>query len=266
MTSSDFTTSTERPLLERVSVIANDRVLSGVSLVALHAPRVAATARPGNFVHLRITDRTDVLLRRPFSVHRATGDTVELLYQVLGPGTRLMAEMRVGDETDIIGPLGRGFSAPEDLAHALVVAGGLGAAPLGMLAERLSARGTAVTVALGAPNAERLVARETFESVARRVEVATDDGSAGHHGYVTELVERLIAEDTPGMVYACGPEPMSRTVAEIASAAGVRCEVSLERLMACGVGACLTCVVQTTEGLRRACKEGPVFDAAEVLW
>lgn len=253
-------------LLENVEVLGNDRVAEGVGLLVLEAPRIAASVRPGQFAHLRIERGSDFILRRPFSVHRASEERIEVLYQVLGRGTRRLAESRRGDRMDAIGPLGTGWDVPDGVGHVLLVAGGLGAAPLGMLAESLAERGVAVSVALGAPTAERLVARELFERVARRVEVATDDGSAGEAGFVTLVSERLIAEDRPGMVCVCGPEVMARAVAAQAAAARVGCRVSLERLMACGVGACLSCVVSTRSGQKRACCDGPVFDAEEVLW
>jgi dihydroorotate dehydrogenase electron transfer subunit len=135
-----------------------------------------------------------------------------------------------------------------------------------MLAETLAGRGVAVSVAQGALTAERLVARDLFETVARRLEVATDDGSAGEHGLVTVVSDRMMREDRPDVVCACGPEAMSRTVAAQAAESGVPCRVSLERLMACGIGACLSCVVTTKCGRRRACVDGPVFDAEEVCW
>lgn len=255
-----------RPALERVRVLANDRVAPGVGLLALEAPRTAAAVRPGQFVHLRLAEGTAFILRRPFSVHRAAGDTIEILYQVLGTGTRAMSLLERDASIDLVGPLGTGWRIPEGLAHALIVTGGLGAAPLGMLAEELAAAGVAVTVAMGAPTAERLVAREHYESVARRVEVATDDGSAGAHGFVTGPVERLLAESSFDQVYVCGPEAMQRIVAGLAVKADTPCQVSLERLMACGIGACLSCVVSTREGLKRACVDGPVFNAEDVLW
>ncbi len=183
--------------------------------MVLRAPRVAAAVEPGQFVHLRLGAGTETILRRPFSVHRAHGEHIELLYQVLGAGTLNMAEKRVGDTSmDVIGPLGHGWVVPEGAAHALLVAGGLGAAPLGMLAERLAERGVAVAVAQGAPTAERLVARQLFERVARVVEVATDDGSAGEHGLVTLPVERLLAAEHFDVAYTCGPEAMQRAVAQ----------------------------------------------------
>jgi len=254
------------PLLERVEVLANERVTDRVGLLALHAPRIATSVRPGQFVHLRIAAETDFILRRPFSVHRAGGETIEVLYQVLGRGTRELAEAERGRVMDAIGPLGTGWEVGEGVSHALLVAGGLGAAPLGMLAEQLAARGVAVSVAQGAPRADRLVARELFEAVARRVVLATDDGSVGERGFVTVVSERLLKEDRPDVVCVCGPEVMARAVAKQAAEAGVPCKVSLERLMACGIGACLSCVVTTVHGHKRACCDGPVFDAGEVCW
>jgi dihydroorotate dehydrogenase electron transfer subunit len=253
-------------LLERVEVVANDRVAAGVGLMTLRAPRIAASVAPGQFVHLRIAQDAEFILRRPFSVHRAAGDGIELLYQVLGKGTRELAARSRGDVMDAIGPLGRGWDVPAGVAHALLVAGGLGAAPLGILAEQLAERGVAVTVALGAPTSERLLARDLFERVARRVELATEDGSAGEKGLVTPLSGRLLAADPPDVVCVCGPEAMSRAVARQCADSGVLCRVSLERLIACGVGACLSCVVTTVRGRERACVDGPVFDAADVVW
>lgn len=255
------------PVLERVRVLGNERVAEGVGLITLRAPRCASSIGPGQFVHLRVATGADIILRRPFSVHRVVGDRIEILYQVLGAGTLRLAEKESGDESmDLIGPLGHGWDVPETASHALLVAGGLGAAPLGALAERLAERGVAVVVAQGAPCTDRLVARDLFERVARRVEVATDDGSAGLHGFVTVLSQQLLDAEEFDVVYCCGPEVMQRIVAAQALAAGIPCQVSLERLMACGIGACLSCVVTTDSGLKRACVDGPVFDAGEVCW
>lgn len=255
------------PSVERVIVVSNERVTAGVGLLTLQAPRCAASILPGQFVHLRIEKGSEFILRRPFSVHRSHGERIEILYQVLGTGTRRLAEKQAGDDTmDIVGPLGNGWQVREGMAHALLVCGGLGAAPLGMLAGQLSEKGVAVVVAQGAPSADRLVARDHFESVARRVEVSTDDGSAGERGLVTLLTERLLREESFDAVFCCGPEVMERAVARQASGAGVHCQVSLERLMACGIGACLSCIVTTTSGQKRACVDGPVFDAEEVRW
>lgn len=255
-----------RPAFERVVVRANERIAEGVGLLVLRAPRTASTIGPGQFVHLRIGEGRDFILRRPFSVHRATDEDIEILYQVLGVGTHALARTLRGEEMDVLAPLGTGWDVADGPTHALLVAGGLGAAPLGMLAEVLAEKGVALTVVQGAPTNERLVARELFEALARRYEVATDDGSAGERGFVTMLSERALAAGDVDRVYACGPEAMSRIVATQAASRRVSCQVSLERFMACGVGACLSCVCATTGGRLRACVDGPVFDADIVLW
>ncbi len=255
-----------RPLLERVRVLANERVAAGVGLLILDAPKVARLVAPGQFVHLHISRGADFILRRPFSVHRAADDSLQILFQVLGRGTLELAEKKPGELMDLIGPLGTGWRIPDGAAHALVVAGGLGVAPMGMLVERLAERGVATTVAAGAPSAERLVVRGFFETFARRTLLATDDGTAGEAGFVTEVSDRLLRSERFDVAYVCGPEPMARIVSAQTATAGVPCQVSLERLMACGIGACLSCVVTTTSGLLRACCDGPVFEAGEVVW
>ncbi len=253
-------------VLENVTVVANDRVAQGVGLVTFDSPRIARDIQPGQFVHLRIAQGVDYLLRRPFSIYRAHAGRLEILYQVVGRGTRDLALATPGTEMDMVGPLGCGWRIADSTTHALLVSGGLGAAPLGMLAEELAERGIAVTVAMGAPCGERLVGRDLFERVARRVEIATDDGSCGTAGFVTGVCGEMVAEGGYDAVYTCGPEPMQRIVAAQAAEAEVACQVSLERLMACGIGVCLSCVVETKCGLRRACVDGPVFYAKEVVW
>ncbi len=253
------------PSLETVEVLANDRVAPGVGLVAFHAPRTAPVVLPGQFVHVRIARGADFLLRRPFSVHLVAGDRLEILYQVLGRGTRELAELAPGARLDLIGPLGHGWEVPEGTAHALVVAGGLGVAPMGMLLERLARDGVAATVLVGAPTSARLLAREIVDRNARRVIRCTDDASEGVAGAVTVALPDALA-DRPDVAYVCGPEAMERAVAARLAAVGVPVQVSLERLMACGIGACLSCVVATRDGHKRACCDGPVFDAATLLW
>lgn len=255
------------PALEPVRVVSNERVAPGVGLISLHAPRCAASVQPGQFVHLRVATGADTILRRPFSIHRVRDERIEILYQVLGAGTLHLAQKAAGDVSmDLVGPLGHGWTVPEGASHALLVAGGLGAAPLGMLVERLAEKGVAAVVAQGAPTAERLVARRHFEDNARAVHVATDDGSAGTRGFVTAVTSTLLVDERFDVVYVCGPEVMERAVAGQAMDAGVACQLSLERLMACGIGACLSCVVTTRDGLKRACVDGPVFDAQEVCF
>jgi dihydroorotate dehydrogenase electron transfer subunit len=266
-------------LLEEARVIDNFSVAVGVWVIVLRAPQVAALTAPGQFVHLRLTGFEAHILRRPFSVYGVdpAEGLVELMYQVVGAGTDWMTQLEEGTLLDLIGPLGQGWCPPASTRRALLVSGGLGAAPLTMLAQQLVDVGVEVETIMGAPTAERLVCRERLEVEGEAlVCVATDDGSEGYPGFCTAVLEHrlesIVASDAGespfDYIAVCGPAPMMKTACGIAArlAPDVLCEVSLERFMACGIGACLSCVVETTEGLKRSCKDGPVFDARKVVW
>lgn len=262
------------PVIEKVSVLSNEQTAPGVWVITLAAPQTARTVQPGQFVHLRLPALEAHILRRPFSVYGVilSHGAIEIMYQMVGAGTDYLTTVRFGEELDLIGPLGHGWQPPHDVKRALLVSGGLGAAPLALLADMLTRNAATVDVVMGAPNAERLVCRERIEDLcsaggcSMRADVATDDGSEGVKGFSTEVSEKKLAEGHYDYVATCGPEPMQRIVASQAARHGVFCEVSLERRMACGIGVCLSCVVQTRTGLRRSCVDGPVFNAREVCW
>jgi dihydroorotate dehydrogenase electron transfer subunit len=256
-----------------------------VTALTLSAPRIAAAAKPGQFVHVQVPDPTSVL-RRPLGIFEAdaAAGTISLLFQHVGSGTKALAGVAAGDSLSLLGPLGRGWN-PGGAKRALLAGGGLGAVPLLMLARELVECGAAVSAVLGAANAGLLVAEREFSATGGLdLHIATDDGSLGHHGFVTGPVGELLAQREYDYLAACGPEPMMRAVAALSgkaaasssdaassassasSPAGIVCEVSLERRMACGVGACLSCVVNTSSGLKRACVDGPVFLAGELPW
>ncbi len=267
--------SENQSTLEPAYVVDNRQVAPGVWVMVLHAPYVAAHVEPGQFVHVRLLGFEAHILRRPLSVYGADCNTgcIELMYQVVGSGTDWMTRLLPGAALDMIGPLGRGWHPPTDARHALFISGGLGAAPLSMLAQDLSLRGTVVETIMGAPTAERLVCRERLTvSGTDNFHVATDDGSEGHNGYCTELLERRLTSSSStemlDYVAICGPAPMMHIASDLISCwlPDVICELSLERQMACGIGACLSCAVQTVSGSRRSCKDGPVFNAREVIW
>lgn len=248
----------------------NGAFASGIFRLVLGAPRTAGCLEPGQFVHLPLPGSESRLLRRPFSVYRtdASNGFVEVVYQTVGAGTRFLAGVRPGTALDLVAPLGRGWQVPPGTRKALVVAGGVGMAPLNMLVARLLEEG-GVHLVVGARSADCLVPLAVPVGVgAGRLGTVTvtDDGSAGCKGLTTDVTRELLQQEAFDYVATCGPEPMLRIVAELALAAGVPCEVSLERRMACGIGACLSCAVPTRTGLRRACADGPVFDAREVLW
>lgn len=266
---------------EKAPVLANEELGCGLWLMTLRSPRIAHDLRPGQFVHMLVPGMPDHILRRPFSVYAAHDDegTIEILYQVVGYGTDHMTTLGEGAECELIGPVGQGWRVPADAGRALLVGGGVGAAPLFMLAEQLVAAGVDVDVVLGAQTRGALATRERYGALLASAEAcsldgprcATDDGSFGREGFCTSLVEEALAEAADaGAAYdylaVCGPEPLMRIVANMAADAGVPCEVSMEKRMACGVGACLSCVVETVDGKKRACVDGPIFKADEVVW
>lgn len=227
----------------------------------VRAPEFAAAARPGQFAHIYVPGRT---LRRPISIcdiDRENG-TLRFVFQVRGAGTADLAKFKPGDSLDILAPLGNGF-AIEPGKKALFVGGGIGVPPLLGAAKHYGANATA---ALGFRNKDYAILTADFEAAGCAVRVATDDGSLGHHGLVTDLIRDV----QPDLICACGPMVMLRAVAAYAKENGIRCEISLEERMACGVGACLGCAVELYDEngeiyMGHVCKDGPVFAAERVV-
>ena len=276
-----------RAVIIDAPVCTNRQLTGALWELILIAPAVAAAASPGQFVHLALPETSRHILRRPFAVHRVIADAdgkperLSLLYQVTGKGTTSLTTACEGVCLSLLGPMGRGWDPPSEAVSALLVAGGVGWAPLAMLAELMFEHGAEVHVLIGARNAAYLdalinpiekdlsakAAFEDFDNSRRLIKhLATDDGSLGYHGMNTELLENLLSTYSFDYIATCGPEPMQRIVAGMALSRGVPCELSLERRMACGIGSCLSCVIQTTEGKKRVCLDGPVFDAREVVW
>lgn len=229
-------------------------------MLRLRLPHAARLAKPGQFIHLRVGK---TLLRRPFSVYRATGDVIEILYRVKGAGTRIMGGWRGGDPVDALGPLGQGFTRRVRGERILLVGGGVGVAPIAFFSDRYPGPGVAV---LGFRSSAEVCASERLAASGASVIVTTVDGSAGRAGLVTGALEKASDVDR---VLVCGPWPMMAAVAEWAITRGLPCEAALEEEMGCGIGACLGCVVPTTHPDRpyaRVCTEGPVMEARDVLW
>jgi len=259
------------------TVIFNHQLFEDSYIIGLRAPDVAGQAEPGQFVMLRRSDEAWAQrLSRPFSLCRVENDVLEIYFRVRGAGTRMLADCAQGDRVELYGPLGRGFTIRPDNDLNIIVAGGMGVAPFPFLALKINQLcEDAYNIAfVGAKNEDHLHHLDYFEEVNVDVRSATDDGSAGHHGLVTELFElelkALLQDKKQAMVYACGPPPLLKKTAEIAADNNIGCQLALEERMACGTGACLVCVCKTRdEGgwkYSRVCKEGPVFDAAEVIF
>ncbi len=258
-----------KPVQGLARITANDLLDGNLYLMTLEAPRIAASVQPGQFIHLRVPGMGDHILRRPFGVYDCdlNAGTIDVLYQVVGHGTKHMSSLPAGTQCDVMGPLGRGWSLPQGVKRALVVAGGAGAAPLYLFTGRLLESGVETDVVLGAQTKGSLVMYDRFEKLLGRAPAcSTDDGTFGYAGFATLPAAELLRENEYDMVYCCGPEPLMRSVARLAADNGAACQVSLEKRMACGVGACLSCIVETTEGRKRSCVDGPVFPAEKVVW
>jgi len=243
--------------------------------LTLAAPQIAEAAGPGQFVHLLAAEDRSFPLRRPFSIHRVerpggSGGSVEVVFDVVGAGTRALAGLGPHDVVDALGPLGRAFDPPEAPAGCVLVGGGYGTAPLFFLATELRARRCRVDFVIGAATAGRLLHAMEAERLGHSLTVTTDDGSAGRRGLVTDPLPELLAGPAAERVYACGPMPMLAAVSRVAAAAGVACQVAVEEQMACGTGICFSCVLPVGPGtptrMARSCLEGPVFDGMAVAW
>jgi dihydroorotate dehydrogenase electron transfer subunit len=245
--------------------------------LTLVAPDIAEVARPGQFVEIGMPPGLGTLLRRPFSIHQASrrggyAGTVEIVFDVTGPGTAWLAEAESHDVIDVIGPLGRPFALPKERTSCLLVGGGYGAAPLYFLAEELRRRRNPVAIIAGAKSADRVFKPIEGKRLADSVWVTTVDGSMGDGGRVTDVLPDALQKTEARVVYACGPNPMLRAVSDVCASAGVACQVAVEEMMACGLGLCWTCAVPLIaldgDGWWnvRACVEGPVFNGARIWW
>ncbi len=247
------------------TVVARTEVSTGVHLLWADAPEIAAVARPGQYVMVRCGEGRDMVLRRPLSIHRVTQDkNVAFLFAAVGQGTEWLSRRRQGDQVDLFGPLGNGFQVDPSSKNWLLVAGGIGIAPLAALADQAMENGCSVTLLYGAGNVSQLCTDPRSLPGVETV-VVTEDGSSGEKGMVTDVLPRYAAG--ADQVFACGPLPMYRRMAEISrELAGKPTQVLLEVVMGCGVGACLGCSVETRHGQKLVCKDGPVFDLNEIVW
>lgn len=262
---------------EMCKVLAHDDWGSGYRYLRFEAPKIVAEAQPGQFVHLKVPALEISALRRPFSIFNAEDGVLELLYKTVGRGTLAMNAIAVGDEVEIMGPLGHGFPVKTASgAAALLVGGGFGVAPLYFLARKLIAESDlqlqlpAPTLFVGGRTKNDLLCIDRFEKLGVSVFAATNDGSAGTKGLVTDpLDDELVKLREAGRefeLFACGPDPMLKAVALRATGTGSKGWISMDRHMVCGVGACYACIQKTVRGNSRCCIEGPVFEAKDLVW
>lgn len=246
------------------------------------APEIGERVRPGQFVNIKCGENRASILRRPFSVYRVHkrggwASTIEVVFDIHGPGTKYLSTLRGHAPVDLVGPLGRGFALPKRRAHCLLVGGGIGAAPLFFLADELRNEGHRVDVILGARDSGLLLNQIDARRLASVCRITTEDGSAGDKGRVTDILVETMEKCHTEVIYTCGPHPMLEAVTRIATEQKVPVQVAVEELMACGYGVCMTCVMplhkpaKTKSGTdeivyARSCTEGPVFNGAHIVW
>lgn len=262
-------------------VVSNVELSPNYFRMRMTAPQELLASAPGQFLMLKVTDAIDPLLRRPFGLFDVGTFTAEyagcgaqtyceILYKVVGKGTKLLSALHHGDVVDLLAPLGRGFDLGPAGEEKVLVGGGVGLAPLYYLAKALVERGEKVRLFAGGRNRDDILCITEFERLGVETYVATDDGTLGESGFVTQVLERHLNK---GMrIFACGPTPMLDAVAKMSARHEVPCQVSMEAYMACGVGACLGCVMkganhtEATPDYRCVCKDGPVFDGFDLQW
>ena len=255
------------------TVLSNEAVAEAHYLLRCEGAEIAQHARPGQFVHVMISQDTGMLLRRPFTIYTVEGREITMLYQIIGEGTKRLSEMPKDAPLQVLGPLGNTFDFTVTPEPAILVGGGAGIASLMLLAVALRRNGIHTLGLVGAQHRTRLLSVTDLESIDVEVHVATDDGSVGHHGYVTDILTDLL-EDTTWQrptVYACGPHGMLSAVAKITADFGVPTQIAMENRMGCAMGVCLGCVCPVRTGAssveyQRVCTEGPVFNAVDIAW
>ena len=268
------------PVDVAAEIVSNRALSADYNVLSLNAPAIAATARPGQFVMVKVGASHDPLLRRPFSVFEilrgsdGTPTGITLLSKRIGPSTTLIYDARPGQVAACLGPLGRPFTVVEPPSDAWMVAGGVGLAPFATLAEALRARKVKSTLFYGARRVDELFYLDFFRSLGVELVLTTEDGSAGEQGRVVAPLDRMLAArpaDASVMIYACGPEGMLAATARTAAKHSRSCQVSVERIMGCGMGGCYSCVVPMlgedgTFHHVRSCLAGPVLPADEIRW
>jgi len=252
----------------KAPVVSSIEVLADIYLMWLEAPAIATTAKPGQFVMAGCGG--DTYLPRPLSIHRVDGSQLALLFSVVGKGTKWLAQVKKGDTVSLFGPLGNGFNVGEKSRNLLLVAGGMGIAPLYFLAETAAGAGKKVTLINGARTRDCLLPLSLPQKYYEKglppagvnVVAATDDGSEGFKGLATQLVPHYLGGID--QVFACGPAAMYKSIAKMPELKGRDVQLSLEIMMGCGVGVCYGCTINTKSGLKQVCKDGPVFEMGEI--
>ena len=249
-------------------LVKKEMLIDGIYKFSVKAPEIANVAKAGQFLEIKVSETGEPFLRRPISIYNIDGEVVEFIFQVKGRGTELLAERNVGDLIDIMGPLGKGAFAVKEYNNVAIIGGGIGTYPLYELAKELKGKAN-INVYLGFRDKSLVTCEKEFEAIGlNKLVVATDDGSYKEKGFAIDFMKKDIEEHKVDMIFACGPHPMLKAVRQYAIENNIPCQISLEERMGCGVGACLGCATKIKDGdgfrYGHVCKDGPVFNAADV--
>lgn len=249
---------------EKAKLINKEQIKEDLFKYTLQTENIAKNAKPGNFIEMKVADTSTVFLRRPISIFNIDGNNIEVIFQVKGKGTKYLSEKQVGDEIDILGPLGLGTFEVDNFDKVAIIGGGIGVFPLYELAKQLKGK-TKINTYLGFRSKDFVVVEDEFKAVSDNLIITTDDGSYGEKGFAIDFLKR---DEKPDMIYACGPLPMLKAVKAYADENNIKCQISLEERMGCGIGACLGCAVKVVkngeERYGHVCKDGPVFYSKDV--
>ena len=256
------------PQLQNIyKVVSNEKICPRFFRLCFAAPSIVRKIQPGQFVHIRTSDGLEPFFRRPFSVYRAQ-KYVEIFYEVVGPGTKVLSLKKKGDPLDVLGPLGAPFRMPpKGIKQVVMIAGGIGVAPFLILSDVLKKKKDLELVLLyGGRTKGHVFNMKEFRNNGCVTHVATDDGSVGTRGRVDKLFAKINPDPKTTFIYTCGPDPMMAAVQRFARAHNIRGQAACEEVMACALGACLGCSIPTTKGFRTVCYDGPTFDLNEVIF
>jgi dihydroorotate dehydrogenase electron transfer subunit len=247
-------------------VVSNQKLCPRFYCLSIDAKPILKKILPGQFIHIRTQDGFEPFFRRPFSVYRAQ-KTVDIFYEVVGPGTALLAAKKKGDDIDVLGPVGTPFTLPsKEIKQVVMIAGGIGIAPFLILSDVLKKKKIERILLYGGRTKDHVYPMKEFKQNGVKTHVSTDDGSVGVKGRVTELFSKIKCDPKTTMLYTCGPHVMMKAVQDFARQKNLKGEAACEEVMACALGACLGCSIKTTSGFKTVCYDGPVFDLQEVLF
>lgn len=253
-------------------LIKKEEIIKNIYKFSVKAPEIVESAKPGNFIEIRVTDGIDPFLRRPISIYNLDKENgiLEFIFQVKGKGTEILAKKEKGNDIDIIGPLGHGTFKFDKYKNIAVIGGGIGIFPLYELSKQAKQNDVKVNCYLGFRNTDFVMLEKEFEEVTDKLIITTDDGTYKNKGFAIDYLKNDMEHENYECIYACGPLPMLRAVQKYAIENNIDCQLSLEEKMACGLGVCLGCAVKTAKSQKDApeywhvCKGGPVFNAKDV--